>query len=106
MATNMGQFMGWSRACVGLALIAAPKVALQISRREEPTGASVLLMRTIGIRDLVLGCGAVLAARRGDRRDLQRWTSIGLASDSLDVVASVASRRSIGNAESLGASLA
>jgi hypothetical protein len=63
-------------------------------------------MRTIGIRDLVLGCGTVVAARRGGSGDLARWTRVGLASDSLDVVASLASRRSIGETESYLAALA
>ena len=66
----------------------------------------MLLMRTIGIRDLVLGAGTVAAARRGDEGDVRRWTSMGLASDSLDVAASLASVRAIGRAESVGAAAA
>lgn len=82
----------------------APTRFLLISGREAPTPVSILLMRTIGIRDLVLGVGTVAAARRGD--DIRRWTSAGLASDSLDVVASLASARTIGRAESAGAAAA
>jgi hypothetical protein len=95
--------MGWLRAAVGVALVAAPRVPMRISGREEPTGASVLLMRTIGIRDLVLGLGAVAAARSGDAREARRWTAAALASDSLDVAASLASVRSIGPRDALGA---
>jgi hypothetical protein len=63
-------------------------------------------MRTIGIRDLVLGWGTVVAARRGGSEELALWTRVGLASDSLDVVASLVSRRSIGKTESTLAALA
>jgi hypothetical protein len=95
--------MGWLRAAVGLALIAAPGVPMRISGREEPTGASLLLMRTIGIRDLVLGLGTVAAARTGEVREVRRWTAATLASDSLDVALSLASSRSIGQRDALGA---
>lgn len=72
-------------------------------RGERPTGASLLLMRTIGIRDLVLGAGTVVAARSGDTGDLVRWNSAALASDSLDTVVSLASFRSIGKRDAWAA---
>jgi hypothetical protein len=97
--------MGWLRAAVGVALIAAPAVPMRLSGREEPTGASVLLMRTIGIRDLVLGLGTVAAARSDDVRDVRRWTASALASDSLDVAVSLASSRSIGKRDSWAAAM-
>ena len=102
----MGESMGWLRVGVGLGLMVAPRWFLQLSSREVPTGASVLLLRTIGIRDLVLGSGTVSAARKGTETELSRWTSIAMASDSMDVVASLASRRAIGSGESIGAALA
>jgi hypothetical protein len=83
--------MGWLRTAVGIAL--------------EPAGADMLLMRTIGIRDLVLGLGTVAAARSNDMRDGRRWTATALASDSLDAAASLASMRSIGKRDSWGAAL-
>jgi hypothetical protein len=88
--------MGWLRASVGVALLVAPGAPMRLSGRERPTGASVLLMRTVGIRDLVLGLGTVVAARSSDTGDVARWTSAALASDSLDTVVSFASFRSIG----------
>jgi hypothetical protein len=95
--------MGWLRTAVGAALIAAPGPFLRLSRREQPTGASVLLLRTIGIRDLVLGLGTVAAARSEQAGDVRRWTTVTLASDSLDVLASVLSMRSIGKLNSVAA---
>ena len=101
--------MGWLRTAVGAALIVAPKVPMRFSGREEPTGAAVLLMRTIGIRDLVLGLGTVTSARSSDDRDgvdsVRRWTSMAMASDSIDTVVSLASFRSIGKRDSIAAAV-
>jgi hypothetical protein len=97
--------MGWLRAAVGIALIAAPGAPMRLAGVSEPAGADLLLMRTIGIRDLVLGLGNVAAARSNDVTDVRRWTATALASDSLDVVASLASFRSIGKRDSWSAAL-
>jgi hypothetical protein len=96
--------MGWLRAAVGVALIAAPELPLRLPGREQPTAASVLLMRTIGIRDLVLGVGTV-AAGRADGGDVRRWVALTTASDALDVAASLASSRTIGKRDAIGAAL-
>jgi len=97
--------MGWLRAAVGIALIVAPGAPMRLSGRPEPAGADLLLMRTIGIRDLVLGLGTVAAARSDDVRDVRRWTTDALASDSLDSAASLASFRSIGKRDSFSAAV-
>jgi hypothetical protein len=97
--------MGWLRAAVGVALIAAPGVPMRLAGQGQATGADALLMRTIGIRDLILGLGTVAAARSGGVRDVRRWTAAALGSDSLDVAASLASVRSIGKRDSWTAAL-
>ena len=97
--------MGWLRAAVGVALIVAPEVPLRLPGREHPTAASVLLMRTIGIRDLVLGLGTAAAGRSARDDDIRRWISATAASDVLDAAASLASFRSIGKRDAIGAAL-
>jgi hypothetical protein len=97
--------MGWLRAAVGVALVAAPAAPMRLSGREEPTSAALLLMRTVGVRDLVLGLGAVAAAKSGDNKDGRRWTAAALASDSLDAAVSLASFRSIGKRDSWSAAV-
>jgi hypothetical protein len=97
--------MGWLRTAVGIALITAPRVPMRLAGQRQPTGADVLLMRTIGIRDLVVGLGTVAAARSRNVADVSRWTAAALASDSLDVAASLASVRSIGRRDSWSAAL-
>jgi len=78
---------------------------MRLSGREEPTAAGLLLMRTIGIRDLVLGLGTVAAARSSNVGDVRRWTATALASDSLDAATSLASFRSIGKRDSWSAAI-
>lgn len=96
---NGATAMGLARAAVGVVLVAAPAAALGLSRREAPTGASVLLMRTIGIRDIVIGLGTFSAGRAGTEADARRWLQTGLKSDALDAVTGLLSRRSIGPTE-------
>jgi hypothetical protein len=93
--------MGWLRTAVGVALIAAPGAPMQLAGAEEPTGTALLLMRTIGIRDLVLGLGTVRAAQSTDEFEARPWVKATLASDVLDTVVSLAAMRSIGRRDSL-----
>ena len=97
--------MGWLRASVGLVMMTAPAPIVGISKREPRTQTAVLLLRTIGIRDMALGMGAVAAARSEEGDELRRWTLIALGSDAMDILASVASRRSIGLRDSSMAAL-
>jgi hypothetical protein len=97
--------MGWLRAAVGVSLLAAPAVPMRLAGRVDPSGPELLLMRTIGIRDLVIGAGTVAAGRSDDMADVRRWTTAGLASDSLDVAVSLASFRSIGKRDSAAAAV-
>jgi hypothetical protein len=79
----------------------APGAPMRVAGDESPTGAALLLMRTIGIRDLVLGLGTVSAARLTNQSDARRWVMTTLASDALDTVVSLAALRSIGRRDSL-----
>jgi hypothetical protein len=97
------EMMGWLRAAVGVSLMAAPGLPLRMAGPAEPDGATLLLMRTIGIRDLVIGLGAVAAARSGGDGDGRRWTTAALASDLLDTVVGLASFRSIGTRDAWAA---
>ncbi len=95
------QVMGWLRTAVGVGLIAAPAAPLKLAG-QDPDAATVLLMRTIGIRDLVLGLGTI-ASGCGADGDGTRWLAVTLASDALDVVVSLASMRGIGKRDAIAA---
>src|SRR5260370_5512111 len=84
--------IGYLRAAVGLGLIMAPRAVARLQADQSPTGTAVLLIRTIGIRDLVLGAGTVAAAQAAGDEGVRRWITFGLLSDALDVVAGAISR--------------
>jgi hypothetical protein len=99
--------MGVLRTAVGVALVAAPGVPLRMAGGGQPTGAVLLLMRTIGVRDLVLGAGTLAAAGDADGGDSARWTRATLASDALDTLLGLLAVRSIGRRDAaLAAGLA
>lgn len=91
--------MGWLRTAVGLALLVAPAVPMRLAGTGT-TGPTLLLMRTIGIRDLVLGLGTVTTSAPVDG-GLDPWIHATLASDALDVLVSLAAVRSIGRRDAL-----
>ncbi|MFC0446845.1 hypothetical protein [Rhodococcus jostii] len=90
-----------ARIGVGVLLVAAPTVVLP--REAAGNGTNALLMRTVGIRDLVLGGGAVVARTRGRRDEFRRWASAGLASDTGDLLAGICSARLVGRSGAIKA---
>jgi hypothetical protein len=79
----------------------APGAPMRLASAEPPSGTALLLMRTIGVRDLVLGLGTVTAAHAADASGARRWVKATLASDTLDTVLSLAAMRAIGKRDSL-----
>ena len=72
----------------------------------QGSGTEALLMRTIGVRDVVLGSGACVGWVRGSDSELRRWASMGLLSDGADCVAGLRSRSLIGTKSAMIATLA
>jgi hypothetical protein len=70
------------------------------------SGTEMLLMRTVGIRDVVLGSGACAAFAHGAGEDLRRWASLGLLSDGADLVTGLGSRPLVGSRSAVIAALA
>ena len=90
-----------ARFGVGAAMILAP------SRFFSPgSGTETLLLRTIGIRDVVLGSGALAALARGDDQEFRRWAAVGLTSDSADLVLGLRSKPLVGTKSALIATFA
>jgi hypothetical protein len=93
-----------ARAAVGAAMLLAP------GRFFKPeSGTETLLMRTIGIRDLVIGSGACAAwvrGGRGDSGEFRGWATAGLVSDSADLLLGLRSKPLVGTKSALIATLA
>jgi hypothetical protein len=97
-----------ARAAFGAVLTVRTTSLLRMLVRDaEPTGSLFLFARTVGIRDLVLGVGTLLASFGEDNTDdLRRWVRVSIASDALDVVSGIASARHVGVVGSLEATAA
>jgi hypothetical protein len=94
-----------------LALVAAARVAVGAAMLLAPgrffkpeSGTEMLLMQTIGIRDLVIGSGACAAWVRGS--DFRSWATVGLVSDSADLLLGLRSKPLVGTKSALIATLA
>jgi hypothetical protein len=97
-----------ARAAFGAVLTVKTARLLRLMvRNEEPTGSLFLFARTVGIRDLVIGVGTLLASFGEDSTDdLRRWVRVSIASDALDVVSGMASARHVGVIGSIEATAA
>jgi hypothetical protein len=96
-----------------LALVAAARVGVGAAMLLAPgrffkpeSGTETLLMQTIGIRDLVLGSGAGAALLRGGGGEFQRWATVGLISDSADLLLGLRSKPLVGTKSALIATAA
>jgi len=86
------------RAAWGAALTFETEPLLRVMVRDgDATGSLLLFARTVGIRDLVFGLGA-LVSTMDERRstDTRRWISAWLASDIGDAIAAATARRRVG----------
>jgi len=97
--------VAWLRIAVGLTLTVAPRSVLKMQTADEPSGPLVLMTRTVGIRDFVVGIGSASAVRSNNRDDVRRWLVVGLLSDLLDIAAAVSSGRSVGKRDAFVAAL-
>jgi hypothetical protein len=89
-----------ARVGVGAAMVLAP------SRFFSPgSGTETLLMRTVGIRDVVLGSGGCAAWARREEGELRRWATLGLVSDGADFVTGLRSKPLVGSKSALIATL-
>jgi hypothetical protein len=70
------------------------------------SGTETLLMQTIGIRDVVLGSGGCVAWLRGGDGDFRRWATVGLISDSADLLLGLRSKPLVGARSAAIATLA
>src|ERR1700744_1354812 len=99
-STSILAMVAAGRVAVGATMILAP------SRIFSPgSGTETLLMRTIGIRDVVLGSGACAAWGRGEEGELKRWATGGLARDAAYFVPGLRSKPLVGSKGALIATL-
>jgi len=96
------------RAAWGAALTFKTDALLgAVVRDGERTGTLSLFARTVGIRDLVFGLGALVATFDARREsEIRRWLWLWLASDLADVYAGATASRKVGPSGSIAAAAA
>ena len=87
---DFNRLLNGSRVLVGVAALAAPGHAFRGAGLDPRNNPQLpVVTRMFGVRDLVLGAGALGAS--GDER--RRWLQAGIAADVADLVAAVAGLR-------------
>jgi len=88
-AVVVARAISYGRVGAGLALLVAPRPIIGLWLGTARDDANVaLLARTFGVRDALIGLGAVLAQRQG--QPLRYWIRAGAVSDAADAVVSLA----------------
>jgi hypothetical protein len=87
---DFNRLLNGSRTLVGVAAIAAPGQAFKGAGLDAGRNPQLpFIMRMFGVRDLVLGAGA-LGTAGAERR---RWLQAGIAADVVDLLAAIAGLR-------------
>jgi len=85
---RLSTVLGGGAALFGVAPLVDPRLfgrLFGIAAVDDRTVATAI--RSVGVRDLVIGHGLLRAARTGDDRDLHRWLVARAACDAGDLVA-------------------
>ncbi len=88
-AVAMARAISYGRVGAGLAFLVAPRAIarLWLGTARDDAGVA-LLARTFGVRDALIGLGAVLALRQG--QPPRHWIQAGASSDAADAAVSLA----------------
>ena len=86
---QLAQGMAVGRVALGLGFVLMPRLLgrLWVGRTADDGGVKMLI-RAIGVRDLVLGAGILLAL--GEGRPARGWVQAAAASDAVDCAAAFA----------------
>lgn len=87
---DYNRLLNGSRVAVGVAALAAPGMAFRGAGLDPRTNPQIPFMtRMFGVRDLVIGAGALTT----DGAERRRWLQAALVADVVDAVAAIAGHR-------------
>lgn len=92
-ARTVARSVALGRVAFGLLMLLLPHAVLARASAERP-GPLVWMARAFGIRDVVLGVGAVVELT--EEEPSGRWVAYGAAADTCDAVAAVVWRDELG----------
>lgn len=94
------RLLSGGRMALGLAMLAAPeKVGEGWVGAAAARGGGTIALRAVGVRDVVLGLGTLLADRDGDAA---RWLEAGIVADVADTFSTLAAMEDVGTQQALG----
>jgi hypothetical protein len=93
---SLARSIAFGRVLFGLAMLLAPRRLLLRGPDTDAPGMLVWMARSFGIRDVVLGAGALVEL--SDPEPDGRWVTAGAVADSADAVAAVVWRDELGPA--------
>lgn len=92
---SVARSVALGRVAFGLSMLLMPHTVLARASAERP-GPLVWVARAFGIRDVVLGVGAVMELT--EEQPAGRWVAYGAAADTCDALAAVVWREELGRA--------
>jgi hypothetical protein len=98
-ARLIARILASGRIGLGVGLFAAPRTAARLWLGQDDPGASTLLARGLGARDIAIGVGQLVALDDGDPGP---WIDAGVAADAGDTAAGILGRRHVSPRSSLG----
>jgi hypothetical protein len=90
--STLARSIAYGRVAFGASMLVAPKLLLRTTA--DADGPMVWMCRAFGIRDVVLGAGALTASAD----EVDHWVTWGAIADSCDAVAALIWRRELGPA--------
>lgn len=92
---DLARALGWTRVLAGVVLFLAPRLGTRVWTGEHDDDAPTqLAVRSLGIRDVALGTGLLVALERG--APVRGWLEAGAMADAGDALGTVASWRGLG----------
>ncbi len=95
---QVGTAVAALRVGYGALMAAAPRRMVRFQTGAEPSGPALFVARLFGIRDAVLGAGALLA---GDDEARRGWVAAGVVADACDAASAVLGTRQLGRGRAL-----
>jgi len=88
---DLATYYASGRVAIGLLLLLFPNRMLGgiIGGRDRMTPILRYLARLVGVRDAILGAGALAALQDGDHARIRPWMTYGAIADSVDTLATL-----------------
>lgn len=94
LPVRVARTVALGRVLYGAACMSIPRLAMGPAAKDAD-GSLVWMGRAFGVRDVILGTGALLSLA-DDPRAATRWVEMGAAADALDIANAVVFRKELG----------